>query len=296
MKLKLTTGNTALYFDTASRPKPESGYMLDGHRPLYFPDEKTLCSFFADICGQDTAVYVSGWMRSDIDTAILICLNSIVPQLLIQQQLMHAVLAQALPIFGHASLQSFVMTHMRQCLESGIVNIQPLALSNTIPTVSASGLARLIENNQRTIRKNNDIRIIRSAVDKNFFNMQQRFSKRFGLPIGANEERVQHALYQQHGFFVNTYFCGDTAIAHNLCYVDAEQKTFYDLSLPWLGAYKKHRIGYYSIIKNLMEAYQKQYAYCLGGGYYAYKQEIIWYFLPGNSALPVSFPNSTPHL
>ena len=206
MKLQITTGNTAQYFDTASCPKPESGYMLDGHRPLYFPDENALCNFFADICCEDTTAHVSDWMRDDKDTAILICLNAVVSQLWVQQQPMHAVLAQTIPIFGHVSLQPFVMTYMRQCLESGMVSIQPLALSNSIPTVSASGLARLIESNQRTMRKNNNIRIIQTAVDEDFFNMQRQFSMvRFGIPISTDEEYIQRLIYRLPGFFMNTY-------------------------------------------------------------------------------------------
>jgi len=280
MKLKLTTGDTAFYYDTGSCPRPQSGYILNGPRPLNFPNEIALCDFFANTCRKDTIVQVSGWMHDDTDSAILVCLNSVVARLLIQQQPMRAVLAQTLPLFEQGALQSFVMAHLSQCIKSGMVSIQPLALLNSISFVSTSGLERLVKNNQRTMRKNSDIRIIRSSVDEDFFNMQEQFSMaRFGIPISADEACIQRLIYGMDRFFVNNYVCDNTVIARNLCYFDDTQKEFYDLSLPWLAEYKKHRIGYYSIIQNLMYAQKHQASYCLGGGNYEYKREIIQYFL-----------------
>ncbi len=279
MKLKLTTGDTAVYYDTGSCPRPQSGYILNGPRPLYFPNEIALRDFFANTCRKDTIVQVFGWMQDDTDSAILVCLNSVVAQLYIRQQPMRAVLAQALPLFEQGTLQLFVMAHLSQCIKLGMVSIQPLALLNSISVVSTSGLERLVKNNQRTMRKNSDIRIIRSSVDEDFFNMQEQFSMaRFGISISADEEQIQHLIYGQHGFFVNTYVSDNTVIARNLCYLDDTRKNFYDLSLPWLAAYKKHRIGYFSIIQNLMYAHRHRTSYSLGGGNYEYKREIVRYF------------------
>ena len=154
-----------------------------------------------------------------------------------------------------------------------------MALLNSIPVVSTSGLEHLIESNQRTMRKNDDIRIIRTAVNEDFFNMQRRFSMvRFGIPITADEEYIQRLIYGQHGFFVTPTFAAIPSLRGNCAILPIPEKTLMILACPdW--QYKKRRIGYYSIIQNLLYAHKHQSSYSLDGGNYEYKREIIQYFL-----------------
>ncbi|MFM7363347.1 MAG: hypothetical protein ACKO11_02340 [Cuspidothrix sp.] len=189
----------------------------------------------------------------------------------------HVVFAHALPI----SIVPSILLKIANLLSEVVDNKQLLLLDPgkliLVETVGSSiSLSDITKKHSRLLEKNADLKVIyHTNIKSILLNWSDFCVTRFGEKPSETMLQLFSKIYIDNNFLVKEFWLHQECVAQSLIYKDTQYGIFYDLLAPWKLEYRSRRLGIFSGIHNLIEAYNLKLKYCMCYGDFPYKHEIL---------------------
>ncbi|MEY8330345.1 hypothetical protein AALB81_13630 [Lachnospiraceae bacterium 48-33] len=185
--------------------------------------------------------------------------------------------AYAVPLCKDTYLLNFTIDNLDECLKNKqIVFLQ----SDTLylyKVINADGYERVCKSQRKTINKNSHTVINQVPFSDTFFNFWKEYDFwRFGENQTIEFQKFFYMVYNSNpAFKLYEYKQDGVIVAYNVCYFSQNQKVIYDVLFPWKNIESTYRVGIYSIIVNLKNAFDMGWGYSICYGVFDYKNKIL---------------------
>jgi hypothetical protein len=189
----------------------------------------------------------------------------------------HVVFAHAFPL----SVVPSILLKVADLLSEVVDNKQLLLLdSQQLILVETTGsnvsLSEITKKHSRLIQINKDLKVTYHTNIKSVLSNWSDFCvNRFGEKPSETVLQLFSKIYTDSNFLVKEFWLNQECLAQSLIYKDVQYGILYDLLAPWKLESRSRRLGIFSGVHNLIEAYNLKLKYCMCYGDFPYKHEIL---------------------
>lgn len=221
-------------------------------------------------------VFVADYSASNTDLVVLFILTLLNCRMLCRGKEYDLSFAYAVPLNKDAFLKDFVAENLLLCLQNRQLVFLPAETLYLYDRIPQRGLDRILYDERRTVKRNAQTSVAEVGFTDDFFNFWEAFDKeRFHEIQTRDFQEFFRIVYSTEPFHLSQYSVAGEIVAYNVCYYSTSQKVIYDVLFPWKSNANVYRIGIYSMIRNLEQAYRKGWGYSLCYGVYRYKNAVL---------------------
>lgn len=221
-------------------------------------------------------VFVKDYFQTDTNLIFLYVLTLLKCVIYYLEEEHELSFAYAIPIKSDIILQKFVAENLELCIKNNQIVFLPTKTLYLYKSIQPNGLATIIHDERKTIKKNELISIAQVDFSDDFYDFWKEFDKvRFNEQQTQNFQDFFRYVYSTLEFKLFKYSVHNQLVAYNVCYYSETQKIIYDVLFPWVKNDNAYRIGIFSMIKNLEKAYEMGWGYSICYGIYNYKNAVL---------------------
>lgn len=237
---------------------------------------KRLIKIFQEKQYSAEVLFIEDYEATFIDIILLLVLTKLNKKFIYNNENYELSFTYAIPLYKEHVLFDFVIKNLSLCIKNRQIVFLPHNSLYLYKKINEIHLNKIFKDEKRTLLKNKDIKIIKTKFNKDFFDFWKNYDKtRFGENQSNDFQKFFKILYNKFNFHLYKYVLDNDIIAYNVCYLSNEQKVIYDVLFPWINSKKVYRVGIFSMLYNLKQAFHMDWGYSICYGIYDYKNKIL---------------------